>query len=203
MDNGWLEGLAEQIKAQPIALGLAGVGLVLMIFGIKESRMVESEPEVEIMAQETEESEVSEEIWVDVSGAVVKPGVYKVKGGSRVGEVLDQAGGFDQEADFDLIAKQINLAAPLGDGQKVFVPFKSVSVSSDKGEAETVGQVDEGLVNINSASLSQLDELWGIGEARAQAIIDNRPYGTKEELKDKAGIPQNVYERIEEQVSVY
>jgi len=60
-----------------------------------------------------------------------------------------------------------------------------------------------GMININTASASELDSLWGIGESRADSIIANRPYGNVDELESKAGVPSNVMERIKDQVSVY
>jgi competence protein ComEA len=58
-------------------------------------------------------------------------------------------------------------------------------------------------VNINSASASELDSLWGIGEKRAAEIVDNRPYSSIEELLTRKIIPSNVYEKIEDEISVF
>ena len=71
-------------------------------------------------------------------------------------------------------------------------------------DAELSGDVaGVGMVNINTASLSELDELWGVGESRAKTIIEKRPYGSLEELKSKAGIPESVLEENRRMISVY
>ena len=60
-----------------------------------------------------------------------------------------------------------------------------------------------GKININTASVSELDRLWGVGPATAEKIIGGRPYSSVEELLSKKAVKSNVYERIKDEVSVY
>jgi len=63
--------------------------------------------------------------------------------------------------------------------------------------------VSTGKVNINTASVSELDSLWGVGEARAEAIVAARPYSSIEELASKANIPSNVMDKIRDEITVF
>jgi competence protein ComEA len=143
-------------------------------------------------------------IYVDVSGAVVEPGVYELFKGNRVEDALVRAGGFLPEADKAYVTKHINRAQLLTDGSKIYIPIQgetdtqpqaSAAKASVPGEVIGITSTNSSSVNMNSASQSDLESLWGIGAARAQEIIANRPYTSLEELKSKANIPQNVLDR--------
>lgn len=137
-----------------------------------------------------------EMIWVDVAGAVVKPGVYQVAEGARVKDALVAAGGLSDQADREYTARVINLAELVKDGEKIYVP----AMREKSLESRTK---NSNLININTASLSELDSLWGVGESRAQAIIDNRPYRAVEELLTKKVLPKNIFDRDRDKLSVY
>ena len=146
------------------------------------------------------------ELIIDVAGSVERPGVYKLPSGSRIGDALVAAGGLSSFADREWVAKTINLASEVKDGEKIYIPTKTEreTPSQSQGEGVTLGSTQNTkLININTASASELDSLVGIGEVRAQAIIAGRPYGSTEELVSKAKIPQAVYDKIKDQVSVY
>lgn len=127
---------------------------------------------------------------VFVSGAVQSPGVYTLTEGARVADLLAAASGFAADANPDAV----NQAAPLYDGDQVHVPTfdeaptgpsPGISGSPDAGaDALQPGE----LVNINTAGLSQLERLPGIGPSLAQGIVDNRPYATVDELERVSGI---------------
>ena len=148
-------------------------------------------------------------ITVDVAGAVQKPGVYKLPNGSRIGDALVMAGGLGEKADREWVSKTINLAEVVKDGGKIYLPVyketpsqiesKGVSLG---GQGVTLG-ITSKKININTASLSELDSLVGIGEVRARTIMDNRPYSDTNDLVTKAKIPQSVYEKIKDLVTVY
>lgn len=188
-------------------VGLVGIGILL--YGVW--RVVAPEKaRVEIVENRTENKniEYSEEIIVDVAGAVEKPGLYKLPSGSRVGDALVNAGGLSAEADRNWVSRYINLAEEVKDGSKVYIPLISESANQQISEldGQTAGVSDSrsgGKININTASVSELDSLWGVGEARANTIINNRPYGSVEEFLDRASIPQNVFDKIKDQISVY
>lgn len=184
-----------------LVLILVGVGLVLVLAGLWPA-FKPSQPQVEIVK---EEEPVLAKTVVDVAGAVEKPGVYEVEGGGRIGHALTLAGGLSSNADRGWVARFVNLAEPVSDGMKIYIPEKGESsevVTTNYSQLPVEGTSGV-TVNINLASAGELDALKGIGEKRAGDIINNRPYQSTEELVTKAGIPQGVYEGIKDQVSVY
>lgn len=148
--------------------------------------------------------EIQTNIFVDVGGAVEKPGVYKLVGNSRVNDALIIAGGLGLKADREWVEKNLNLAAKLVDGQKIYIPEKGEGEDSNKvsPRSNLQGETLKG-ININTASSAELDTLWGVGPATAQKIIDNRPYGGIEELLTKKVIKSNVFEAIKDKITVY
>ncbi len=169
------------------ALALVGIGLIRG-----------DNNEIQIIEAETETSGAAETIFVDVGGAVIKPGIYEFSPDSRVNDALIRSGGLTKDADRDWISQNINLAAKLTDGVKIYLPF--LGEESVKGSPTL--QRGESLININTASLSELDELWGIGPVTGQKIIDSRPYAKIEELLDKKIVKINVYEAIKDKITV-
>lgn len=176
-----------------LGLTLLGIGAFLLKTGVLESTKIEI---VE------EQQETSERLVVEIVGEVQTPGVYELPFGSRVEDLLIRAGGFSASADRKWIELNLNRAAKLVDGQKIYIP--EVGEAAEVGVGSVIGQTagaSTSLVNINTATKSQLDTLWGIGPARAQAIIDNRPYSSVEELLAKKIIPSNVFERIKNEIT--
>ncbi|MBI2008468.1 helix-hairpin-helix domain-containing protein [Candidatus Amesbacteria bacterium] len=139
-------------------------------------------------------------IKVDVGGAVAKPGVYGVEMGARIGEVLGLAGGLSEDADTKWVEMYLNRAEVVKDGEKIYIP--SVNQKS-KVESQNYNSKVESLININSASQAELEELPGVGPVTAKKIIDARPYGRREELVEKKIVGQKVWEQIKESVSVW
>lgn len=183
-----------QEKPYLITLALAGVlvlvvGLAIVGIGLGRS----GGAEIEIREAEPQASESAGTIYVDVGGAVMRPGLYQLKSDSRVNDALVAGGGLAKDADRDWISQNLNLAAKLTDGIKVYLPFQ--------GEEESAKD-SPSLININTASLNQLDLLWGVGPATAQKIIDNRPYAKVEDLLDKKAVKANVYEAIKDKITV-
>src|SRR5574340_1719678 len=112
-------------------------------------------------------------LLVNVVGAVPRPGLYELPEGSRVHDAVDAAGGLLAEAD----ASNVNLAAPLEDGQLLAIPFVGGEAPASTGErfnSATEEPVNPDLININSATVEELDNLPGIGPTTAQKIIDYR-----------------------------
>lgn len=139
-------------------------------------------------------------VLVDVAGWVRRPGVYEFTEGARVIDAIDAAGGARSGA----LLEALNLAAPLTDGTQILVPREG-----QEGVAPapvTGGAVAGGLVNVNSAIATELEELPGIGEVIAQRIIDyrteNGPFATVDELLDVSGIGDAILESIRELVTV-
>ncbi len=169
--------------------------LALYLIMIVIRRSFEKTPTVEYLVRD--ESVVGErasrDIWVDVSGAVVSPGVYKLTEEARTKDALIAAGGLTDEADRVFVARIINLAQKISDGDKIFIPTAGGEVAG----------VTTGIVNLNKATTDELMSLDGIGTARAQAIIKNRPYAKVEDLLTKKVVTKSVFEKIKDQITVY
>ena len=182
-----------------IVLGLYLVGIVVF-------RSLEKTPTVEYLVKNGNEAgeKAGGEIWVDVSGAVVAPGVYKLAEGARIKDALVAAGGISSTADRTIVAKEVNLAAVVTDGQKIYIREKlngpRIGSGVTGGEA---GATTADKINLNTASLSELDSLWGVGEVRAGEIVKNRPYAKVEELLTKKIVTKSVFEKIKDQIVVY
>lgn len=141
------------------------------------------------------------DLYVFVCGCVVVPGVYQLPVGSRVYDGILLAGGLTEEADIDAV----NQARLLSDGEKVYIPAKGedyIEAGSEYNEhGIQVSEASSGLVNLNRASKDELLTLPGIGESKADAIIDYRDqhggFRSKEELMNISGIKEGVYHKIE------
>jgi competence protein ComEA len=123
--------------------------------------------------------------FVDVVGAVRRPGLYRVGKGARVADAVSRAGGPTRGADLELV----NLAALVADGEQVVVPRRGAPVAPAAGAA---GTAPSGPVHLNSATLEQLDGLPGVGPVTAQKIVDYRTqhggFGSVDELDAVPGI---------------
>lgn len=145
-------------------------------------------------------------IFVHLAGAVLKPGVYELPAGARVIDGIQAAGGAAPNAD----ASSINLARPLTDGERVYVPRRGEAppeAAAPGGGSGGAGTGDASRkVNINTATVSQLEELPGIGEVIAQRIVDYRtqhgPFKTVRDLLKVEGIGEKKFESIEDHVTV-
>ncbi len=194
--------VVEKVREKPVSVGLFGLGVVMGIVGVASWVGKQGEVEViEVIEAEEKSDGEEEQMVVDVAGAVEIPGVYEVDGGTRLGVVIEMAGGFSEAASFEFVAKRVNLAAKVKDGMKVYVPFEGEDLEVGMMNGDISAYVGEtafgGAVNVNTASVVELDALWGIGESRARWIVENRPYETLEQLMSKAGIPENVLESNE------
>lgn len=147
--------------------------------------------------------EASGPVQVYVTGAVSSPGLYTLPANSRVSDLLSAAGGALPDADL----VQVNLARLLRDGEQVHVPAMGEAGSPQAaGGGEPAGPAAGGKVNINVATQEGLESLPGIGEVRAQAILDyrrqNGPFRRPDELMQVPGIGAATYERIKDRVTV-
>ena len=152
----------------------------------------------------TNSSTEAKTIFIDIEGAVVKPGLYKLPQGSRIQDSLISAGGLAASADRKYIAKNLNLATKLTDGAKIYIPFLGEVLRLDSGlNSSSQGEIVGDLVNINTSSQSQLEALPGIGPVTAQKIITGRPYSSVDELLSKKIVGNKVFIQIKDKVTVY
>ena len=139
-------------------------------------------------------------ILVDVAGWVRRPGVYEFDEGARVIDAIDAAGGARSGA----LLESLNLAAPLADGIQILVPREGETVAPPASGGSVVGVA--GLINVNTAATTELEELPGVGEVIAQAIVDyrteNGPFASVDQLLDVSGIGDATLEDIRELVTL-
>ena len=199
--------LQEWLSKLKIELLVGIIGLFLVIVGIFAFTLDGSRSsEIEIIPATASSNLTGSEaeIVVDVSGAVAKPGVYKLDAGVRVGQAIEAAGGLSSDADHDWLAKSLNLAARLSDGAKIYIPRKGENIKSTTATTFGSGVVAATTtVNLNAATSAELEALPGIGPVTAGKIINGRPYSAIEELLTRKIVGKSVYEKIKDKVSVY
>lgn len=188
-------------EAEMIALGvfLAGAGvLAALVLSTRDNQGIEivgSNDVVPAKAGTYIDSGSQAGMTVDVAGAVIRPGVYRLPAGSRFADALAAAGGLSAAADRNWVSRHLNLAQNITDGAKIYIPAAGENFSEVAGGQNSPNPPNSPTVSINNASLNELDTLWGVGESRAQAIISGRPYASIEELVTRKILPQNVMER--------
>lgn len=187
------------------------------------------EPAPEVEEQLPEISDTPQNIYVDICGAVTSPGVYELPYGSRVFQAIEQAGGYLPEA----AESYLNRAKGLSDGQQVYVPTQAEvdsqriaatqdgsevtaenstetasgqkSAGEDSGEAETASSTEQ-KIDLNTADISQLTTLTGVGESKALAIIayreENGPFTSAEDIMNVPGIKEGTYEKIKDKIAI-
>ena len=177
-----------------------------------------SEPETKA---ETVKEDRQTEIYVHICGAVVNPGVYVLEAGSRIFEGIEAAGGFREDACEDYV----NQAKPLQDGQRLVIPtveemetakengiYQDLWIADADGLGETIGENAAslantgGLININTATESELSGINGIGPSKAAAVVayrqENGRFTSVEEIMKVSGIGEGTYEKIKDKISV-
>ncbi|MFR6538094.1 MAG: helix-hairpin-helix domain-containing protein [Lachnospiraceae bacterium] len=200
------------MKKQIILLGIVVLMMLVGCTGCKKQSYLETQSDLQEehtkSADTTEEkkqqTEQVTEIYVQIDGAVKKPGVYTFSEESRVYELIEAAGGLLPEA-YDL---GINQAKRLADGEKIYVYTKE-EIENGAGTTDTQnpkGQTDDGKININTASVEELMTLSGIGETRAKDIIAYRnahgAFSLPEDLKNVSGIGDSTYNKIADAIIV-
>lgn len=165
----------------------------------------EQNPFPELIEEEPiEEISMPTIIVVDVKGAVHRPGVYSLEEGDRLIDAVNAAGGYKAEAD----SRLLNHALRLTDELLIYVPAEGEE--PPEGELSTVGgnpvETSDDLININTATESELTTISGIGPAKAAAIIEYReehgPYQTPEGLLEVSGIGQKTFDKLAHQIKV-
>lgn len=148
---------------------------------------------------DSEEAGEAADIYVDISGCVKNPGVYKVESGTRIFQVIERAGGLTDGAD----TESVNRAEEVADGQKIVIRHLEES-----SEEESIINSDKssGKVNINTADLSELQSVPGIGPATAQKIIEYREHNGKfksvEDILNVSGIGDKTLENMRPYITV-
>lgn len=177
----------------------------------------EADPNLEKEEDPEEDSNTEQTVTVDVSGAVSRPKVYVLPLNSRIYQAIEAAGGTTELAD----TRTINLAAKLIDGTKLYIPTRDEMEAMEIQENQTVetssltyayeqnsGMTNHsnGKINLNTATMDQLQELPGVGPSTAQKIIayreENGSFHTIEELKEVNGIGDKTYEKMKDLICI-
>ena len=196
---------------------IGGVLVVIVIILVGRGMMASSTKEKVMVTNAVNTTRVEEtttmmpqNCYVDIKGEVLRPGVYEFSCESRIQEVIKKAGGFTEEAD----EIKINLAQKISDQMQIIVPNLNskqeggvTEGNSEKGNLSntTPSNLKQGTVNINTATLEELQTIKGIGKKKAEAILQYRKehgaFRTKEDLLQVKGIGKKALEAIESQVT--
>lgn len=190
-------------RSHLVAYALAAVAV--LAFGVREMRSArDDEPAGAPIAVDragSGDGRPGERIVVHVAGAVVRPGVYRMRPGARVDDAVRRAGGTKRHADLT----QVNLAQEVEDGRQVIVPARAPPAAP--GAPVAAGSAaPAGPVNLNTATMEQLDALQGIGPVTAQQILDYREaqggFSDVEELDQVPGIGEATMASLRDKVTV-
>ena len=184
-----------------VAVAAIAISFVLLL-------SAQARPDAKVIAAEPEPipsaSSVISRLVVDVQGEVVKPGLYELPSGARVADAIKAAGGVRKGS----VTSSVNLARFLEDGEQVFVAGGSQAVSSGasgSGEFPSAGSVG-GKLNINRATVTELDGLPGVGPVLAKRIIDyrgaNGSFASVDELQKVSGIGPSKFNELRKFVTV-
>lgn len=185
------------------ALALGG----FIIFAIIVAVIVFKEEKADIVQDTTDDyvvETVDNYIVVYIIGAVHEPGVIRIKEGSRMYEVVEAAGGATDDANIELV----NLASIVKDEQKVIIPYiesgDNVNLATER--INLLMSNNKGLININTATQTELQSLTGIGESTAMKIINYRNqngyFENVEELMNVSGIGKSKFNAIKNDITV-
>ena len=215
----------ERSNLKKLILILLGISLVLgsVIFVIYKNDKSNNEEVIDIFKDEEKEEDKKEDtsykkdqskVVVDIKGMVANPGIYEVDSTSRVNDVIALAGGLIEGADTSLI----NLAKIVEDEMTIIIYSNSEVLEKYKEEICVCKKCDivndacinnddnNGLVNINSAGLEELQKIEGIGESKAKAIIEYREkngyFQDIEDIKKVTGIGESLFEKIKIYITI-
>ena len=215
-------------KKYRVYIGLVLVFIIILLGGIAitfgagngENKIIKSEDLVakENIDIDTDNKEQPNEIVFDIEGAVIKSGVYRLEAGSVLADAIKAAGGLSRDADTERISREINQASLINNNSKIYIfalKDREVKVVSAGGNANysntnssssVANEETKGKINLNTATLQELDSLPKIGPVLAQRIIDwrdaNGGFEIIDDVKKVKGIGDSVFNEINDQITV-
>ncbi len=189
-----LNSTASLFKKNILLVILVLGGVLMLIVGGLQFFSEQQNSGIEFVSDEVENEAKS--IFIDISGAVNNPGVYEFSQGARISDAIQSAGDFIDDVNEEYLSKNLNQAQLLVDGMKLYIPFQGEEVTEVLGDVST----SDGLINLNSASKSKLEELPRIGSVTAEKIISGRPYESVNDLIVRKVVGVSVFEAIKDLV---
>ena len=195
-------------------IGTITIGIIIFLFFLisyfsggsselnkndNESIFVEENESMEVITKKEEEKETVK-IVVDIKGEIKNPNIYWLEEGCIIEDLINVAGGITEEGDLS----KINRAQKLNDHEVVIIP----NINDKESEIESIipSSNNENKVNINTASINELDTLSGIGPSKAEAIIkyreENGTFKSIEEIKNVTGIGEALFEKFKENITI-
>jgi len=217
-----MKKIYENKKIILIIGGIVILILSLVLYLFNDNKKTEDDIALNITIENiTSKKEIKERFYVDVKGSVKKPGVYEFKENDRVIDAIKMAGGLKKNANTD----NINLSEKLKGEMVIYVYSDSEVKKGTKAlSCDTICQtkvievnncvpdvttkvINNELININTASITELQTLTGIGESKAKNIIDyretNGSFKKVEEIKNISGIGDALFEKIKDKITVW
>jgi competence protein ComEA len=194
-------------KQVVLVISAGGWLFVMMAFWgmYRDANRVERDDLVAVAEQEQVVAVIDENkedrVVIDIGGSVNNPGVYEFRGTVRVAQVVEKAGGFADEVDLAFVNKTLNLAELVRDGEKLYLPSEVEAVEAGKNGVLSTELGMTG-ISINNASQKELQTLTGIGEVRAKAVIDARPFSSVQELLERGILTEKIFANIKEQITL-
>lgn len=193
-------------------IGTIIIGVIIFLFFIisyfsggsselnknNESIFVEENESMEVITKKEEKESIK--IVVDIKGEIKNPNIYWLEEGCIIEDLINIAGGITEEGDLS----KINRAQKLNDHEVVIIP----NINDKESEIENIipSSNDKNKVNINTASINELDTLSGIGPSKAEAIIkyreENGTFKSIEEIKNVTGIGEALFEKFKENITI-
>ena len=178
-----------------LLLGLTASSFALYFYNNKEEVTICDTPNEEL-------KEVKNVIHVDLKGEVNKPGVYEVEEGAIVNDLIIMADGFTKNAYQD----NINLSKKLTDEMVILVNKKGSQITNQITNSASIKTPENNLININTASITELMKLTGIGKSKAESIIkyreENGNFKNPSDITKVSGIGKNTYEKFKEHITI-
>lgn len=146
-------------------------------------------------------------ITASIAGGVKEPGLYSLPQGARVADLLAKSDGFSDLVDYRIVSQQLNLARVIKDQEHLYIPMLGDgSTVSESGSGASLGNSasvggSEHIEQLNQATEVELMQISGIGKVYAARIVENKPYATWQELREKAKLSESLVNKVRENYS--
>lgn len=192
-----------------VILGIVALVIGYYMFGTMQNQEEEIKNQnINLDIQNVQEQAVDKnsEIIIHVAGAVYNSGIKKLSENSRIADAIEAAGGLTSDANIN----NINLAQKIADGQKIYIP----SINDDEITEQIIIQdtqennslFNSAIININTATQTELETLPGIGPSMASKIIEyrkeNGSFKDIEDLKNVSGIGESKYAQVKNKITI-